>query len=299
MTKIIVLGASGLVGSRFIELKKDTFELLTPESSSLDILDSEQLKRYISQNTPSVVINFAAFTNVAEAETESGNKEGRVYGINSLAVQNLAKICLVENIHLIQISTEYVFDGKKIDSPYLETDSTNPINWYGQTKLFAEEFIQEIGGKYTIARISMPYRKYFDPKKDLVRTFLSRLQEGLPIQAITDTHITPVFVDELCLALEKIVTSGLSGIIHLVPNESITPFEFVNLIADTFSLPKELVSQISFAEYSKGKEKLLLKDSWLSGQKYQEFDKSTFRSIPQSIQAFNQKEAVDSREESR
>lgn len=267
MKKVLVLGGSGLVGSRFIELENNLFHLKAPGSAELDILSEDSLKRFISSNSVDVVINFAAYTNVKEAQKEVGNKEGMVYRLNSQSVKNLAKISKQNNIHLVQISTEYVFDGKKEDS-YLEEDPTCPINWYGQTKCLGEEFIKEEGGQFTIVRISMPFRSQFAPKKDIARVFLERLKNSQPITAITDSFIAPTFIDDIAGALAVLVSDRSLGTYHVVPPAPTTPFLFARLIAQTFELDSALIKETSFAEYTKETPNLFIKNSSLSSQKF-------------------------------
>ncbi len=139
MKKILVFGGSGLVGSRFIELKKEQFEIKSPEASEVDILNQEKVEEEIEKFNPDAVINFAAYTNVEEAEKDQGNIEGICYKINVIGAKNIADVCKTKVKYLIHISTEYVFDGTKSNSPYTEKDTPNPINWYGKTKFLQNE----------------------------------------------------------------------------------------------------------------------------------------------------------------
>lgn len=267
MKKVLILGGSGLVGSRFIELKNPYFQINAPSSPELDILDSQALEKFISLHPVDVVINFAAFTNVKEAEKEVGDRQGLVYRLNSESVKRLAAFTRQNNIHLIQLSTEYVFDGKK-ESPYLEEDPTCPINWYGQTKCWAEEFIQEVGGQFSIVRISMPFRSQFLAKKDIARVFLERLQTGQPITAITDSFIAPTFIDDIADALAALIKQQSLGLFHVVPPKPTTPFLFAKLIAETFKLDSSLIQEIDFTSYTKKTPNLFIKNSALSSQKF-------------------------------
>src|SRR5690242_16149752 len=102
--KILVLGGSGLVGSRFLDLYSSQFEISSPSHSELDILNAQSLGEWIKNSLTEVVINFTGFTNVDEAEKEKNDLSGMAYKLNALAVGNLAKICAEEKKHLIHLS---------------------------------------------------------------------------------------------------------------------------------------------------------------------------------------------------
>lgn len=287
MKKVFVLGSQGMVGSRFVELLKDKFDFTSPTQEQLDLTDSNSLEKFIENKIPELIINFAAFTNVKAAQVEDGDKTGLVYKLNSLAVKNLADTAKKNNTRLLQISTEYVFDGTKSDSPYTEEDKPSPKNWYGKTKFFAEQFIQESGCKFLIVRISMPYRAKYDLKKDLVRSLVERLENRQPIQMITDANITPVFIDDLIFGLEALINKSIDGFYHIVPPDYTTPYEFINLIADEFNLDKSLINKTTFLDFTEGGDKLLNKNSWLSSGKFRkEFPDIDLHTIQQSIRLF-------------
>jgi dTDP-4-dehydrorhamnose reductase len=294
MTKILVFGGSGLVGSKFIEQGKEfTFE--SPSLDEVDLLDSDQISQAIANFNGEVVINFAAFTNVDGAEEENGNRDGLVYRLNSLAPKNIAKFCKQNKKYFLQISTDYVFDGKKDDSPYTEEDRPNPINWYGKTKFFGEEFVIEEGGEFLIARLSMPFSSHYIEKSDIARSFLKLLQSGNEIRAIADQKITPVLVDDLASALTILIKEKETGIFHLVSSDSTTPYEFAKNIAKIFSLNENLVKTTTFADYSTSVSAPRLKNSWLSSQKFnKKFGEDILHSVKGALEIFrNQIESAD------
>ena len=110
--------------------------------NQLDISNFSLLQNEIKMKVD-IIINCAAYTNVAQAEKEKQTANI----VNNIAVENIAKICSKENIQLIHISTDFVFDGKK-ESPYKENDQTNPLNYYGFTKLEGEKRILEKTQKF-------------------------------------------------------------------------------------------------------------------------------------------------------
>lgn len=284
--KVVVFGGAGLVGSRFLELHSNSFDFFAPTAQELDFTDQEKTKKFLEEKKPDVLINFAAITNVEGSEEEKDNKEGATYKVNSLAVKNLSEICKELSVHLIQISTEYVFDGRK-ESPYTEEDTPSPINWYGATKYFAEKFIQESGVSFTIMRIAMPFSSHYEIKKDIARVFLERLQSNQEITAIKDCDISPTFVDDIANALKVLAEKKPSGIYQCVSSTTTTPYKFAKLIAKEFGLNEDLVKEVSFDEYNKNKKAKLLKHSWMSNKKFiEEFDEGILHSVEESIEEF-------------
>ena len=154
--RVLVTGASGLVGSRFVELYPNSQDLLTP---NLDEFDLAHPGEYLAKNTPDVILNFAAYTNVSEAEKQRGDKNGSCWQINVEGTRNLVS-ALSANTHLIHISTDMVFSGSATDpGPYSpdhkpETNSQK-LTWYGFTKAEAERIV---GDRGTIVRLIYPVR---------------------------------------------------------------------------------------------------------------------------------------------
>lgn len=292
--RVLIFGGSGLVGSKFIGLHSQTYEIKAPQLKDVDILDSSKVSKVIEEFNPDSVINFAAFTQVEEAETQKDNKEGICFQINALGAKNVAERCKKANKRLIHISTEYVFDGTKSESPYIEDDKPNPINWYGQTKFFGEGYVLESGCKSTIVRLSMPYSYFYEVKSDVARFFLNQLRLGSSIKAIEDQRITPTLVDDIAIALKTLIESNVGGVYHVSSKDSVTPLEFAKTIAEEFRLDYSLISAISLEEYNKKKLAKLLKYSWLNPAKFErEFGDQVLHTVEESLISF--KEAVDAK----
>lgn len=287
MKKVLVFGGSGLVGSKFIELYKDYFETSAPQVTEVDILKKDQLINCVQRFNPDTIINFAAYTQVEEAEKQIGNKNGICYLINVVGAKNVAEAAKQLNKKLIHISTEYVFNGVKSDSPYTEADQPNPINWYGTTKYLAEEAVLQADPTVLIMRICMPFRAFYEIKKDVARFFLGQLQEGQEIKAIADQKVTPTLVDDIAHALKVLTDLPCLGIYHVCSINSITPFEFTKLIAQAFNLNTSLIKPISFDEYNKQKQAKVLKNSWLDTSKFvKDFGIDILHTIEENVQTF-------------
>lgn len=293
MKKILVFGGAGLVGSKFIDLNSQNFEINAPGVELVDILDKDAVLKIVESFNPDSIINFAAYTNVEAAEDQRGDKDGVCFQINAVGAKNVAESARDFNKYLIHISTEYVFDGTKTDSPYKEEDKQRPINWYGETKYYGEQFILESECDLGLVRICMPFSPFYELKKDIARFFLDELKAGNQINAIEDEKVTPTLVSDIANALSVLVGNQEGGIYHVCSKNSITPFEFAKSIAKTFDLDSSLVKPVSFEEYNRNKKGKLLKNSWLSCGKFiGEFGEGILHTIEESLEIFK-KETVD------
>jgi len=251
-SKLIGTGLSGLVGSRLSSIAKDIFVLKNIDvTEGIDITNRLQLTETLEHHADAVaLVHFAAFTDVSRAHVENGDKDGACYRINVVGTQNIAGACAEHGIHLIHVSTDFVFDGSK-DEEYTELDTPNPIEWYGRTKLLAEEAATSTDS-WTIVRIAFPYVAGPAPRPDLVRRIHRKLAEGTEVHLFTDQVITPTFADDIVKGIVVLAQIRPAGeIFHLVGSSSLSPFELGQGIADTFGLDNGLVRPSSLAEYLK------------------------------------------------
>ena len=137
--KILITGSSGQLGKSLNLSKPKNFKILNPNKDNCDLTKNSQISNYILENDPDWVINCGAYTNVENAESE---KE-LAFQINSIAVKTISETLLKTKGKLIQISTDFVFNGDS-SIPYKTNDETSPLNFYGFSKLKAEEYIRAI-----------------------------------------------------------------------------------------------------------------------------------------------------------
>ncbi len=226
MKKILVTGANGQLGRCIKDAVADfpDFEFVFVSKEELDIENVDLLKEFFIKNHFSHCINTAAYTNVEKAESE---KE-KAFAINAEAVKNLATTCKEKGVVLLHISTDYVFDGKK-GSPYLETDTTNPINVYGASKLKGEQYIQEICDKFFIFRSSWLYSQY---GHNFLKTVLKYAEEEKPLTITTEQTGTPTNANDLANLLLQVIAqdSAEYGVYHYSNSGQTTWFGFAEAI---------------------------------------------------------------------
>ena len=256
MKLILGTGLSGLVGSRIVELLSDKYEFVNLDlTSGIDITKPEEIEQKISSSKTKHLIHLAAFTDVSRAwEQRNEGEESLCYKVNVVGTKNIAEACQKHNKYLIHFSTDFVFDGKKT-SPYTEEDKPHPIEWYGQTKLWAEEEVKKSGCYYTILRIAFPFKAKpsssdleKNPKLDLVRKIISKLQEGEELKIFFDQIITPTFIDDIAKAVDRCIKNNPIGTYHCVGSSKISPYDLASLIADNWNLDKILIKKTSIVE---------------------------------------------------
>jgi len=224
--KILVTGANGQLGKCIKDASKNfpDFELYFASREELDIENDDFVAEIFTKNDFDYCINTAAYTNVEKAESE----QEKAFSINAEAVKNLAKCCKDTNTVLIQLSTDYVFDGNK-GTPYTEEDPTNPINVYGASKLKGEKYVQEICKKYFILRTSWLYSQY---GHNFYNSMLRFAKEGKDLKITTEQTGTPTNANDLALALLKIIQSKSNnyGIYHFSNSGEATWYDFAKEI---------------------------------------------------------------------
>lgn len=248
--KIFGTGLSGMIGSRFTEMFAADFEFINLDlATGVDITKIDQVEEVLGKNPGTIVIHLAAFTDVSKAYAETDNRLGSTYQVNVLGTRNIAQASKKFNHYLIHISTDFVFNGQK-NSAYIETDQPSPIEWYGQTKTWAEEEVIQSGAKSVIVRTAFPFRAKFNFKFDIVRKIIGQLKSNTLPSMFTDQLITPTFIDDLCQVFKIFMEKQPNGIYHVVGSTSLSPYELVEKVS-TIIGPKREILKSSFKEFLK------------------------------------------------
>ena len=224
--KVLVTGAKGQLG-RCIKDTATNFpelEFLFVSREDLDIENEAAITEVFTKNNIDYCINAAAYTNVEKAESESE----KAFQINAEGVKKLATICNQRGTTLIQISTDYVFDGKKT-TPYTEEDETNPINVYGASKLKGEQYVQEICNNYFIIRTSWLYSQY---GHNFYNSILKFAKEGRDLKITTEQTGTPTNANDLAISILQIINSKSNkyGIYNVSNTGEATWYDFAKEI---------------------------------------------------------------------
>ena len=255
MKKIVITGSNGLLGQTLVNLlmkepeNYSVFGLSKGDNRmnrndflyyDIDITKHAQLEECISYIQPSFIINTAAMTNVDTCEI----KPKECNNLNIEAVKYLTQICAKLNIHFIQISTDFIFDGSK--GFYKETDLPNPLSIYGHSKLKAENIVKNSGVNFSILRTILVYGKVVNLKRNnIVLWVKDMLENNKEISIVDDQFRMPTYVEDLAMVCKLSIDKNTKGIYHVSSNELLSVFEIANQIATVFGLNKKLIKPIS------------------------------------------------------
>ena len=209
MTKqVLVTGSNGQLGSSLRDLQSNypQFSFCFTDVEELDLSSAEAITDYLTNQHFDIIFNCAAYTAVDKAESNQEMADS----INHQAVQTLANIAKKQNILLIHISTDYVFDGQSY-RPYVENDETGPQGVYGSTKLKGEQAFQEINPSGCILRTSWVYSEHGN---NFVKTMLRLGREREELGVIFDQVGSPTYAKDLAKAMLEIV-SNTENLVHL------------------------------------------------------------------------------------
>ena len=208
---VLVTGANGQLGS---EIQNNTHRISNyyfSDADSLDITDARAIRAFVQQHAINLIVHCAAYTNVDKAEDDCATAQA----INHTAVAHLASVCKEFQLPLIHISTDYVFGGTK-NTPYRETDATQPLGVYGRTKLAGEQAIQNSGIEHLIIRTSWLYSLRFG--NNFVKTIQRLSGERPQLKVVADQVGTPTnaadLADFIVQAIENAWYRGKREVYH-------------------------------------------------------------------------------------
>lgn len=236
MNKILVTGAYGLVGSRYVEMFPSS-SILNPRSSDLDISDQKSVTSYFIRNKISCVIHFAALTNVSEAEEEAGDTSGKYWKTNVVGTKNIVAAANLVGAYLVHISTDMVFPGTENNpGPYSEDHQLQPnqdeLTWYGYTKAVSESVVMESKINSSIVRLIYPVKKNNTDKLDYLHKPLSLYKRNSLYPLFVDQHISITYIDEACNLISELVKQRQNGIFHASSIDLTTPYDLISYAID-------------------------------------------------------------------
>lgn len=202
---ILITGANGQLGSECLDAasREPQWTIIGLGREELDFEDVDSIKEIMDDYKPDIIINCAAYTSVDLAESEKEKAEK----INGEAPKHLAEWCDDNDALLIHISTDYVFDGEK-SSPYLESDETNPINYYGLTKYNGERRVMREDKNSVVLRTSWVYSEY---GKNFVKTMLRLAEERGQVSVVNDQFGSPTYAHDLAEGIFNVIRKYLQN----------------------------------------------------------------------------------------
>jgi dTDP-4-dehydrorhamnose reductase len=255
--KILVTGANGLLGQKLVKLlseQEDTQVIATARKSlstsptvdfyALDIIDKTQVMSVIQKTKPDVVINTAAMTQVDACETE---REACMLN-NVTAVENLIRACEKNNVHLIQVSTDFIFDGSH--GPLDEEAEPRPVHFYGESKLAAELLVRDSQTSWSILRTILVYGVTADMSRSNIVLWVKKsLEEGKQISVVNDQWRTPTLAEDLAMGCWLAAAKKAQGIFNISGKDILTPYHIALQTANFFKLDASLISPTDSATF--------------------------------------------------
>lgn len=217
--RVLVAGAQGMLARDLMpRLSTRGHDVVAPAETDFDITDAERVRQAVSEASPDILVNCAAYNAVDLAETEPSSADA----VNGYGVRNLCVACNDQNIPIVHFSTDYVFDGTK-GAPYTVADRPNPINRYGRSKLLGERFVTELTEAFYLVRTSWLFGVH---GRNFVEVILAKALEGGELAVTDGERGCPTWTGHLSDAVVDLIETGRYGVYHGVNSEPTTWHDF-------------------------------------------------------------------------
>ncbi|HYG38253.1 MAG TPA: SDR family oxidoreductase [Cytophagales bacterium] len=261
MKKVLITGSNGLLGQKLVELliRKKEFEIIATARGEnrlpsaltgytyyrLDITNEGQVLSLVEETKPHYIINTAAMTNVDQCETD----RNECWKLNVEAVKYLIEAAKSTKSLLLHLSTDFIFDGTA--GPYEEEAEANPLSYYGQSKLAAEQLIINSDIKWAIARTVLVYGIAHDMSRTNIILWVKKsLEEGKTINVVDDQWRTPTLAEDLAMGCYLIIKNEAEGIFNISGKDLLTPYQMALKTADFFKLDTSLINKTDSTKFT-------------------------------------------------
>ncbi|MES2448812.1 MAG: SDR family oxidoreductase [Bacteroidota bacterium] len=255
MKTVLVTGSNGLLGQKITEkiLREGGVNLIATskglnrypvkdgyEYMDMDILDPIKVRNVIERYKPDSIIHTAALTNVDACE----HQKEEAYQLNVTSVETLLLLAEEYNIQLVHLSTDFIFDGEH--GPYDELAAPNPLSYYGQTKLKAEEILKNSKAKWAVLRTIIVYGIIKDvSRSNIVLWAKDALEKGNPINVVNDQWRMPTLAEDLADICFLAIEYDAQGVFNASGKDMMSISELVAKVADFWQLDKNLINEVS------------------------------------------------------
>jgi dTDP-4-dehydrorhamnose reductase len=259
--KILLTGSNGLLGQKLVALlrQQDGVEVVATSRGPnklaslypdlrfvpLDASDAAQVQHVLTQEQPTHLIHTAAMTNVDECELN----QAACWQHNVTAVAHVVAACAEHKVHLTHLSTDFIFSGE--EGPLAEDAEPGPVNFYGQSKLAAEQLVRASSGAWAIARTVLVYGVAHEyGRTNIVVWVRDSLRAGKPIKVVDDQWRTPTLAEDLAQGCWLLARQGAQGIYHISSDELLTPYAMALRVAGHFGLDQGLIEKVNASTFS-------------------------------------------------
>ena len=248
-SKLLVLGGSGLVGSSFINSSKNDYDIIfsyntneikipNTQSFQIDLLNDDKIEKIIKNYNPDIILHTIAHSNLDLCETDHDITDR----LHVDATQKIVNACASINSKLIFLSTDAVFEGQ-LNKQYCETDTPNPINYYGKTKLEAEKIVLSGSINNVVLRTSVIYG--WHEKSRFTNWILDYLKNNKSVDPFSDQFNTPTLINDLVQVILQIIDKDIFGLYHATGKTCLNRYQFATLLAKRFSYDLTLIHSVT------------------------------------------------------
>lgn len=252
--RVLITGAFGQLGDALIMELQPHFKLCATgkevprdnlhicKYSELDITKKKSVSHCIHSFSPDVVVHLACMTDVDGCEK---NRE-EAWGVNVTGTENIINSVRGSTTKIVYISTDYIFDGE--DGPYIEDDIPRPVNYYGKTKLAAENAVRGSAQPWVILRTNVLYGNSLRSSASFVNWVVNSLKKSQEINVVDDQTNNPTWTASLAEAIKLSIIMNIQEILNYAGSEFMSRFEFAKRIANVFDLDSNLINPIKTAD---------------------------------------------------
>jgi dTDP-4-dehydrorhamnose reductase len=258
--KILITGANGFLGYYLVQqlLDKNFSVIATGKGEcrlpftdrqnfsyvEMDFTDPFSVHDIFETTKPDIVVHAGAMSKPDECEMN----QMKAYLVNVEGTVQLLINAEELKSFFVFISTDFVFDGDA--GMYKEEDATRPVNYYGRTKLEAEEAVKEYEQDWAIVRTVLVYGKNHTGRANILSVVKEKLEKGEEYNVVNDQQRTPTYVEDLASGIVAIIEKKATGIFHISGKDILTPYQMAIQTADYLKLDKSLIKKVTAAEFS-------------------------------------------------
>ena len=217
--QIVIVGAGGMLGRDVSEVLGERYpNTVCATRDEIDITDYFHTRWELERLDANAVVNCAAFADVDGCETETE----KAFQVNAEGAGNLARACAEIGARVLHVSTDFVFDGNQ-QIPYREEDPTNPQSAYARSKLEGEQQVRAGNPDHVVLRCAWLYGPH---GPNFISAILGTAHAGRPLRVVTDQRGTPTYTHDLALAMDRILGTKATGVVHFANSGVCTRYEF-------------------------------------------------------------------------
>ncbi|MGN6401719.1 MAG: SDR family oxidoreductase [Flavisolibacter sp.] len=259
MQKVLITGANGFVGYYLTQqlLRKGFFVIATGKGEcrlpyqeenfiyqSLDFTNKEEVELSFEKHQPQVVVHCGAMSKPDECEL---NKDA-AFRVNVTGTIHLLNAAADRNCFFIFLSTDFVFSGEK--GMYKEDDERVPVNYYGETKMLAEDEVKKYLPAWAIVRTVLVYGRPILSRQNILTMVANALGKGEKLNIFNDQVRTPTYVEDLAKAIVRIIEKKVNGLYHISGEDVLTPYQMAQAVAKYLQLDETLIHEVKESDFS-------------------------------------------------